>query len=43
MVHYCNASYSRGRDRKITVQSWLGISTRPYMKNKLKTKDWEHG
>jgi hypothetical protein len=41
-VHICNLSYSRGGDRKLTVQgkSWQK-STGPYLKNKVKQKGLE--
>jgi hypothetical protein len=44
VAHACYPSYVEGRDGKMEVQGWpQAKSMRPYLKNKLKLKDWKCG
>jgi hypothetical protein len=39
----CHPSYAGSKNRRITVQACLDMSTRPYLKNNKSKKDWRYG
>jgi hypothetical protein len=43
VAHTCDPSYSEDEVEGSRSKAGPGKITRPYLKNKLKKKDWEHG